>query len=388
MTLRYTIDTALTTQYLQQMVQIDSVNPGLAVGGAGEGAIADWLYQACMALGLEVEFQETAPNRPNVIARWAGSGQGKSLLLTGHTDVVSVENMQGNPFDGHIEDGQLYGRGSYDMKGGLGSILGAVAALKAANFQPKGDIWLGFVTDEEYLSIGTDALVTAIKPDAAILTEPTDVQICVAHKGFAWLTLTTYGKAAHGSRYMEGVDAITHMQHLLKMITTLEEKVFVDDLHPLLGRNSVHASLISGGLGLSTYPDQCSLQVEHRYLPDLHAAEIVQLWQDEIDDLAKSVVGFKASVRLDFERPGYEIEQNAPIVQTIHHAFSEVMETEPRYMGMYAWLDSAILGRAGIPTVILGPGGAGMHSAVEYVHLQDVFACAAIIAQATADWVG
>lgn len=388
MTLRYTIDTALTTQYLQQMVQIDSVNPGLAVGGAGEGAIADWLYQACVALGLEVEFQETAPNRPNVIARWAGSGQGKSLLLTGHTDVVSVENMLGNPFDGRIEDGRLYGRGSYDMKGGLASILGAVAALKAANFQPVGDIWLGFVTDEEYLSIGTDALVTAIKPDAAILTEPTDVQICVAHKGFAWLTLTTYGKAAHGSRYTEGVDAITHMQHLLKMITTLEEKVFVDDLHPLLGRNSVHASLISGGLGLSTYPDQCNLQVEHRYLPDLHAAEIVQLWQDEIDDLTKSIAGFKASVRLDFERPGYEIEQDAPIVQTVHQAFSQVMGTEPRYMGMYAWLDSAILGRAGIPTVILGPGGAGMHSAVEYVHLEDVFACAAIIAQATADWVG
>lgn len=384
----YPIDAALVTQYLQQMVQIDSVNPGLVTGGAGEGAIAEWLYQVCVEMGLEVEFQETALNRPNVIARWAGTGGGKSLLLTGHTDVVSVQNMEGNPFDGRIENGKLYGRGSYDMKGGLASILGAVAALKAANFQPAGDIWLGFVTDEEYLSIGTDALVTAIKPDAAILTEPTDVRLCIAHKGFAWLTLTTYGKAAHGSRYTEGVDAITNMQYLLKMITTLEEKVFVDDLHPLLERNSVHASLIQGGLGLSTYPDQCSLQVEHRYLPDLHAAEIVQLWQDEIDDLTKTIPGFKATVQLDFERPGYEIEREAPIVQTMHRAFGEVMQAEPAYMGMFAWLDSAILGRAGIPTVILGPGGAGMHSAVEYVHLQDVVDCAAIIAQATAEWVG
>jgi len=384
----YAIDAALVTQYLQQMVQIDSVNPGLVAGGAGEGAIAEWLYQVCEEMGLEVQFQETALNRPNVIARWAGTGGGKSLLLTGHTDVVSVQNMEGNPFDGRIEDGKLYGRGSYDMKGGLASILGAVAALKAANFQPAGDIWLGFVTDEEYLSIGTDALVTAIKPDAAILTEPTDVRLCIAHKGFAWLTLTTYGKAAHGSRYSEGIDAITNMQYLLKMITTLEEKVFVDDLHPLLERNSVHASFIQGGLGLSTYPDQCSLQVEHRYLPDLHAKEIVQLWQDEIDDLTKTIPGFSATVKLDFERPGYEIEQNTPIVQTIHRSFNEVMQTEPAYMGMFAWLDSAILGRAGIPTVILGPGGAGMHSAVEYVYLQDVVDCAAIIAQATADWVG
>ena len=385
---RYPIDTALTTQYLQQMVQIDSVNPGLSVGGVGEGAVAEWLYQTCLALGLQVEFQETAPNRPNVIARWVGSGEGKSLLLTGHTDVVSVENMQGNPFDGRIENRRLYGRGSYDMKGGLASILGAVAALKAVNFQPAGDIWLGFVTDEEYLSIGTDALVTTIKPDAAILTEPTGVQICVAHKGFAWLTLTTYGKATHGSLYEEGVDAINHMQHLLKMISTLEQKVFVDDLHPLLGRNSVHASLISGGLGLSTYPDQCSLQIEHRYLPDFQAEEIVRLWQDEIDDLTKTVPGFKATVKLDFERPGYEIQQNVPIVQTMHRAYSEVMQTEPPYMGMYAWLDAAILGRADISTVILGPGGEGAHAAVEYVNLQDVFDCAAVIAQATADWVG
>ena len=384
----FVIDTAFVTQTLQQMVQIDSVNPGLVAGGAGEGAVAGWLYQMCETLGFEVHFQQTAPGRPNVIARWAGSGGGKSLLLTGHTDVVSVENMDGDPFDGRIEGGRLYGRGAYDMKGGLASILGAVAALRASGFQPASDIWLGFVTDEEYLSIGTDELVTAIQPDAAILTEPTDVQLCIAHKGFAWLTLTTEGKAAHGSKYAEGVDAIAHMQHLLRMMTTLETEVFVDDIHPLLGRNSVHASVIRGGLGLSTYPDRCTLQVEHRYLPDLQAAEIVQLWQDEIDDLTRTIPDFRASVNLDFERPGYEIAQDAPIVQTLHQAFRDVMQAEPAYMGQYAWLDSAILGHANIPTVILGPGGAGMHAAVEYVNLQDVFDCAAIIAQAAAAWVG
>lgn len=384
----FPIDMPLITDYLQEMVRIDSVNPGLAAGGAGENHIAQWLADTCRALGLEVHLQETAPNRPNVLARWPGRGGGKSLLLTGHMDVVSVENMEGDPFDGRIENGRLYGRGAYDMKGGLASILGAIQALRAAAFHPAGDIWLGFVTDEEYLSIGTDALVTLIQPDAAILTEPTDVQICVAHKGFAWLTLTTYGKAAHGSRYTEGVDAISQMQYLLKMISTLENEVFADDLHPLLGRNSVHASLIQGGLGLSTYPDQCSLQIEHRYLPDLQAGEILNLWQDEIDDLTKTIPAFRASVRLDFERPGYQIEQSAPIVQALHHAFVQVMDTDPRYMGMYAWLDSAILGRANIPTVIIGPGGAGMHAAVEYVNLQDVFDCAAIIAQTSARWAG
>jgi acetylornithine deacetylase len=140
-----------------------------------------------------VQTQDTAPGRPNLNARWPGSGGGKSLLLTGHTDVVSVENMPGDPFDARIEDGRLYGRGSLDMKGGLAAILGAAAALKAGGFQPRGDLWLGFVTDEEYGSIGSDALVKAIHPDAAILTEPTALQVCIAHKGFAWLTLTTRG---------------------------------------------------------------------------------------------------------------------------------------------------------------------------------------------------
>lgn len=382
-----TIDKTLITHYLQDIVRIDSVNPGLSANGAGEGAVADWLKQTCESLGLEVRLQETATGRPNVIARWPGTGGGKSLLLTGHTDVVSVENMQGNPFDGRIEDGKLYGRGAYDMKGGLAAILGAVAALKSGGFQPAGDLWLGFVTDEEYLSLGTDALVKAIQPDAAILTEPTEVQLCVAHKGFAWLTLTTYGRAAHGSRYDEGVDAVLHMGRLLAELERLEGEVFPRRQHPLLGRPSAHASLINGGLGLSTFPDTCALQVEHRLLPDEPASYAVELWQAAINRLSAADPRFKAEVKLDFERPGYEIAQDAPIVRTLHKAFVGVMQAEPTYMGMWAWLDSAILGRAGIPTIILGPGGAGAHAAVEYVYLDDVYRCAAIIAEAAAGWL-
>lgn len=385
--MKFSVDRALTTRYLQEMVHIDSVNPGLAANAAGEGAIALWLKQTCEALGLEVQLQETAPGRPNVIARWPGTGQGKSLLLTGHMDVVSVENMQGDPFDGRIEDGKLFGRGSYDMKGGLASILGAVAALKSSGFQPSGDLWLGFVTDEEYLSIGTDALVKAIQPDAAILTEPTEVQLCVAHKGFAWLTLTTYGRAAHGSRYDQGVDAVVHMGRLLAELERLERDVFPQRQHKLLGRPSAHASLINGGLGLSTFPDKCTLQVEHRLLPDEAASHVVELWQAAIDRLVAADPHFKADLTLDFERPGYEVAQDAPIVRTLHKAFVDVAHAEPVYMGMWAWLDSAILGRAGIPTVILGPGGTGAHAAVEYVYLDDVHRCAAIIAEAAAKWL-
>jgi acetylornithine deacetylase len=298
------IDTERTTHYLQAMVKIDSVNPGLVEGAKGEADIAVWLEGVCRELGFTVDLQETAPSRPNVIAHWKGTGGGKSLLLTGHTDVVSGENMIYNPFEARIENGRLYGRGAQDMKGGLASILGAVAALKTGGFSPKGDIILGFVTDEEYLSIDTDALVKIVNADAAILTEPTGCEICIAHKGFIWLTLTTYGKAAHGSLYSEGVDAAAHMGHLLRELNRFNADA--PHKHPLLERASAHASFINGGLGISTYPDQCKLQIEHRMLPDDTPESVVSYWEKAIERLSGEVPNFSATVKQDFYRPGYE----------------------------------------------------------------------------------
>ncbi|MEO8396371.1 MAG: ArgE/DapE family deacylase, partial [Chloroflexota bacterium] len=348
--------------------------------------IAEWLGNVCDDLGFDVQLQETEPGRPNVIARRRGTGGGRSVLLTGHTDTVSVENMEGDPFDGRVEDGRLYGRGAVDMKGGLAAILGAAAALRDQALA--GDVVLGFVTDEEYASIGMDALVRLIHPDAAILTEPTNDEIVLAHKGFAWLTLTTQGKAAHGSLYGRGVDAITHMGRLLTALEQMEREVFPKREHPLVGRASAHASMIMGGLGLSTYPDRCRLEVEHRLLPDQPVEDVIALWENEIGRLNAADPDFNASVEVDFTRPGYEISRSAPIVQTLTTAYQKVTEQEATFSGMFAWLDSAILGRAGIPTVIYGPGGEGMHAAVEYVELESVFRCAEVIAEAVKEWAG
>lgn len=382
------VNTETTQEYLRDMVRIDSVNPGLVPGGAGEGEIATWLVKTCAELELEAQMQETAPGRPNVIARWPGNGRGKSLLLTGHTDVVSIENMTDAPFAARIEDGRLYGRGAIDMKGGLAAILGAVEALRHGGFQPAGDLWLGFVTDEEYLSIGTEALVKAIHPDAAILTEPTDLTIRLAHKGFAWLTITTEGRAAHGSLYDDGIDAIGHMGRVLRALEQMERETLPQRNHPLLGRPSVHASLIDGGLGLSTYPDQCRLQIEHRLLPDETQEHALKLWHKAIDRLKADDATFSATVTLNAARPGYEIAQTAPIITTLDAAYRQLTGAEPEYTGMSAWLDSAILGRAGIPTAIFGPTGDGAHAAVEYVELDSVYQCAAVLAEAASQWIG
>jgi acetylornithine deacetylase len=383
---RWTIDTEATTHYLAEMVAINSINPSLVPGAPGEMQMAEWLVKACSDLGLNVIIQYGTHGRPNVIATWLGKGGGRSILLTGHTDTVSIENMTIQPFDARIEDGRLYGRGAFDMKGGLASILGAIKALKDGGFEPQGRIILAFVCDEEYASAGTEKLISEIRVDAAILTEPSEMKLCIAHRGFAWLTITTHGRAAHGSLFDEGVDAVAQMGRVLGALEKMDSETLSKRSHPLLIRPSVHASLIEGGLGLSTYPDQCVLHIEHRLLPDERGENILALWQGALGKLRKDDTTFRADVHLDFERPGYEIGEDAPIVQTMWEAFTNMMGKPPEPGGMLAWLDSALLGAAGIPTVIFGPGGAGAHAAIEYVELADVHQCAAIIAEAVERW--
>lgn len=375
------IDAEYTLRCLQEMVRIPSVNPVLGEGGGGEAALVEWLERACEAIGFAPYYQNPAPGRPNLIAVRNGSGE-RSLMLLGHTDTVDVVGMP-EPFSGAVREGRLYGRGAQDMKGGLAAILGAAHALRD---QPlAGDLLLAFVADEEYASIGADALAREFTPDACILTEPTDERLCVAHKGFAWITLQTTGHAAHGSLFDTGIDAIAHMGYLIDAMRRFERDLFPQTRHPLLGRPSAHASLIDGGVGLSTYPDRCTMQVEHRLLPDQTAAEALALWQAEIDRLTREVPGFSATAAIDLERPGYAIDPQAPIAQALAAAI-RAGGTEPELWGMPAWLDSAITGRAGIPTVIYGPKGAGMHGLEEYVEVESVVRCAQAIAETALAW--
>ena len=376
-----------TQSFLSQLVSIDSVNPDLVTGGAGESQIAEQLLQICKDdLALDVELQEVAPSRPNVIAKWPGNGNGKSILLTGHMDVVGVAEMEIEPFSAEVNIGRLYGRGSYDMKGGIAAILSAISALKTAEYQPRGDIWLGFVCDEEYASIGTEALVQKIQPDAAILTEPTDEIISVAHRGFVWITITTFGKAAHGSDYVNGLDAIQQMAPILERIKYLEDEINPKCQHALLGRPSVHASQINGGLGLSTYPDHCVLQIEHRTLPGEEGNMILSEWQDFIQMQKRNRIDFDAEVILDFERPPLEIEPTEPIVNTVKSAYNHCFNSCANLGTSFGWLDSAILVEAGIPTVIFGPKGFGAHAEIEWVDLESVNRCAAVIAESCISW--
>jgi acetylornithine deacetylase len=246
---------------------------------------------------MQVELQEAAPGRSNVVARIGAAQPGApTLMFNGHIDVVDVEAMRHPPFDADEVDGRMYGRGSSDMKSGVAAMC--AAAVRAANDGVAGEIIVAAVVDEEFESIGTRTLVQrGVRADAAIVTEPTGLKIDPAHKGFTWIEVTVRGRAAHGSRYELGVDAIRHAGLVLAELHTYELTELELRTHPLLGRASLHASTISGGVGWSTYPDTCTFTIERRTLPGESPEDAVREVREACARVGSRVLGFSADVR-------------------------------------------------------------------------------------------
>ncbi|MFB9990841.1 ArgE/DapE family deacylase [Deinococcus oregonensis] len=360
---------------LAALVRIDSTNPALVPDGAGESRIAQFIVDWLAAQGIEAELEEAAPGRPSVIARVTGTGGGRSLMLNAHLDTVGTAGMSA-PFEPIIRDGQLYGRGAYDMKAGLAACL--LALLDARDAQLRGDVILTAVADEEHASLGMQRVLERVTADAAIVTEPTELGVSIAHKGFTWHEVTTHGHAAHGSRPDLGVDAIAHMGRVLGQLEVLGKNLTSREPHPLLGHASIHASLISGGQELSSYPERCMLLVERRTLPGETPEQITS----EIDTLLAGLATdphFHAEHRLTLVRDPFGIPEDAPIVQSLQQAAAQVLGRPPAVIGQSFWMDSAFLAAAGIPTVIFGPCGGGAHAAEEWVDLASVQQCRQVL---------
>ncbi|MCC6627372.1 MAG: M20/M25/M40 family metallo-hydrolase [Chloroflexi bacterium] len=365
---------------LAALVRIDSVNPTLVPGAAGEAAVAaylaDWLQQWPR---LAVEVVEAAPGRPNVVAQLPGTATGPTLLLTTHLDTVGVEHMDA-PFSGEIRDDRLYGRGAMDIKSGVAAMAGALATL--AEGQPlAGTVILAAVADEEAESLGTEHLARTVRADAAIVLEPTDLRPCLAHRGFVWLEVETHGRAAHGSRPAEGIDAILMMGGFLAELAALDARLQRGPAYPLVGPASLHAGTIRGGLGPSIYPDACVAGVERRTIPGETPVTVAAEIDAIHDRLRATDPRYQAETRVLFSRPPYEVDaiDGARLLENLNAAIAARTGVIPTPMGHAAWMDSAILGAAGIPAIVFGPGGEGMHGAVEYVRLPEVLTCAAVL---------
>src|SRR5262245_8527159 len=357
---------------LCDLVAIDSVNPSLVPGAAGEAHIADAIAAHMRAIGLDVQLQEAAPGRPNVVGVLDGSQRGRSVMFCGHTDTVGIAGMDA-PFDPVIRDGRLYGRGAQDMKAGVAAMMDA-ARLARERGSRKGRIVTAAVADEEYASVGADALVREWKADRAIVTEPTDLKIGIGHKGFAWATVDMKGRAAHGSRPGDGRDAIIRMGRVLSRLEQLDRDLQTRRPHPLLGTGSLHASIIEGGRELSSYPDSCRLQLERRTVPGESAETFAREMDAILRALRQEDPELEASGNLMFSRPPYEVSPDHDLPRALEAAAARA-GVATSAIGMSFWTDAAILGSAGIPSVLFGPGGAGLHSPEEYVVVSDVISC-------------
>jgi acetylornithine deacetylase len=362
---------------LADLVAIDSVNPSLVPGAGGEGEIAAFVDGWARDAGLVTQTVEATPGRPSVIVR-GGDGDGPTLLLCGHLDTVGVHGMT-DPYVPRLDGDRMHGRGTYDMKGGLAAAL--IACRDAARGGIAGEVVVAAVADEEHASLGVREVLTHVTADAAVVTEPTELAVAVAHKGFVWTRIDVTGRAAHGSRPHLGVDAILKTGPVLVGLSDLDARLREVE-HPLLGPGSVHASLIDGGLGESTIPDRCRLTVERRTLPGETGADV----ERDIDDLLRQCRDadphLHVQQRTTLVREPFEVAPTVPIVGAVSDAAAAVLERPPAVGGVSYWSDAAFIAAAGIPTVLFGPAGDGAHAAVEWVSIDSTAACADVLTAA------
>ena len=369
------------------LVRVDSRNPTLVEGAPGESACAALLRDVLDSWGFRTELHDAAPGRPNLMARIGGAapGAGRTLMFNGHLDVVGVEGMVHPPFAADERDGRLYGRGSADMKGGVAAMC--AAAWRAAQSGVAGEIIVAAVADEEYESLGTRALLArGVRADACVVTEPTRLSIMPAHRGFVWLEVEITGRAAHGSRWDLGVDAIRHAGLLLAELDAYDADVLPTRTHPLLGRGSLHASLIEGGIGMSTYPDRCVLKLERRTIPGESAADAMDEVRRACERIRARRATFTADVRLLVTQGPSDVAVTSPLVQGLDAALRAGGE-RVTVEGMSAWTDAALLNDAGIPAVCFGPGDISLaHAAEEYIPLDEIDRATTVLASFASRW--
>lgn len=383
----FEIDASFVRDTLTGLVGINSINPILDPSAPGEREAAEFVASRLKPLGCETRFIEPEPNRVSVVATRAGKGGGRSLMLNAHLDTVGVEGMH-DPFSGAERNGRIYGRGAYDMKGAMAACVGAVKALEDADVQLAGDLVVAGVADEEYSSVGTTSVLETVTTDGAIVTEPTHLRVCLAHKGYIWLRVKTVGRAAHGSRFEEGIDANLRMGRVLHELEKLEQRLRTVEPHPLVGPPSLHAAILKGGSGISTYAAECTLEIERRTIPGETVERVEKQVAYIVERLCERDPSLQCTVETFFAREPFEVRPDTRIVRALETAAGRVMGAAPERVGDTPWMDAALLSAAGVETVVFGPSGAGAHSAEEWVDVASVQKLAAVLAEAAVEYCG
>lgn len=369
---------------LSDLIRINSVNPDLVPGAAGETEAAACCAAWFKARGFEVHRHEETPGRPSIVGIARGTGGGRSLMLNGHTDTVTIAGYDGDALDPKIAGGKIHGRGSIDMKAGVAAMM--VAAHRAAQKGLRGDVLVACVADEENGSLGSEEVARHYRPDAVIITEPSDLEIIVTHKGFIWAAVTVEGRAAHGSRPLEGIDAIAKAGRFLLALDELAQSMLKRTPYPLLGTGSIHASIIRGGEEMSSYPARCTIRIERRTVPG-ETPEMVRAELEELLERCRAADhAFKATLELGFTREPLVDAGSSDIVRILEQKASMHLGRTPKRAGMTGWTDCAIFNALGIPSLLFGPRGAGLHAATEWADIESIEAVADILAETVAEF--
>jgi acetylornithine deacetylase len=355
-------------QTLADLVRINSVNSSYD-GGPGEGEVAKYVRGFFEARGIETWEQEVFPGRPNVMARLPGKNPNRRLVLEAHTDTVSVKGMTIPPFEPEIRDNKMFGRGSCDTKAGLTTMMHALASLKESGITPPCEVLLAAVVDEEYSYRGVVKLCEELKADAAIVAEPTEMRAVIATKGVLRCRIVVHGKSAHSSKPHLGLNAITHMARVIAAIE--EDNTRMAALqHPLVGCGTCNIGVITGGVQVNFVPDRCAIEIDRRLLPGQRASDAV----DHYRQLLRSLEGITA----ELEEPLLLVDEaldtpaDSAVVQTATQVLDDMgLNAEP--CGVPFGCDASKLSRAGIPSIVFGPGSIDRaHTADEYVELHQV----------------
>ena len=358
--------------------------------------VARFLHEFLQGEGIESKLRTVAKNRPNVIAVIKGSGEGKSLLLNGHTDTVPPYDMDIPPFTPKVDGGRLYGRGSLDMKGGLGAMVMTLVGFRRARTKLEGDLYLAAVVGEELKSDGTEDIVLhGPRADMAIVGEPTDLEIQPSHRGLEWLDVHFYGKAAHGGQADKGVNAITMAA---KFVRAVEE-----DLKPRLASRkskytlpaTINLGVITGGQQPSSVADHCMIKLDRRWIPEEKVQQVFEEIYDIFDKLKREDPRFKAKLTRDpanmltMTHVPNVVSTSHPLVKSLERSVRSVTRKPPKVTSFWGWTDAALMTNfAKMPTVVFGPGGAGAHARVEYVLTEDLIRCTQIYSQVALDICG
>jgi len=366
-----------TLQTLADLVRINSVNPAYE-GGKPEAEIGRYVRNFFHQCGLEVWEQEVFPERPNVIARLPGRIPDRRVIFEAHMDTAGVAGMRIPPFEPEISGGRLYGRGACDTKAGLAAMMQALASLKRDGITPPAEIWVAATADEEFAYRGVVRLCESLVASAGVVAEPTGMRCVVASKGCVRWRIRCHGKAAHSSRPELGVNAILHMARILLAIEEDTQRLSTIN-HPLLGRATCNVGIVSGGTQVNVVPEECSIELDRRLLPGEEPREILERYRQMLAGLKRTLPSLDVEMGEPMlEDIPLETSTDAPVVLCAAQVLRQA-GLNPDPAGVPFGSDASKLARAGIPSVILGPGSIDQaHAAIEYVdctQVEQAFEC-------------